>query len=601
MKKTLLLLTAIAALAAFGPHASGQITNVNVGTTANDGTGDPLRIAFLKLNSNITFIAGTYVPTNYTGVQLNSNTASVFGGKFFGNGSGLTGLAVSGLSGLTPGQIAVGNILSNAVAVALSGDATMNSNGVLSLANTSGARSDLGLGSAAVLASSAVAQTANNLSDLANAATAVANLGAVSIAASNTVTGGKSFTGGIRLGNIYAANGVGSGVNIFFDPTTNMAADQALTLYASPWTSGASLAFPLKMTNVMGSPDVNGYYDWDHFGAQPVTTGLQATNADLPGCGQYIANFGIPIVIDHATGIGNFPSLYCVADTTNGEIVEIPYYDGVNGHQTPLPLRYDNTTNIYFRAASAPKLFEIIQNTGDINFYNPSGGTGVFRLANGMQLYTTNGQIIKANGQFNNAAFDVADVGVVHHDAATVDGNIFKSAGTATSFAGGPCAFLAFGDGSGMMENQSAFILEIGTGASPQMAFAKAGSSGNGNACVAVGGAELETIANWQNAIFEVNGSTADVINGYTSSPSVSITNSTVLLTATGLTATLPDATSHARGRRYAIKLKATGSGTVATTSSQTIDGSTTYSLSAANKFVVVESDGTNWNILGNN
>lgn len=78
------------------------------------------------------------------------------------------------------------------------------------------------------------------------------------------------------------------------------------------------------------------------------------------------------------------------------------------------------------------------------------------------------------------------------------------------------------------------------------------------------------------------------------------ITHNTVNVTATGQTITLPTAVS-ITGREYTIKLTASGTGTVATTSSQTIDGSTTYSLSAQYKYVTVKSDGANWIVIGNN
>lgn len=73
-----------------------------------------------------------------------------------------------------------------------------------------------------------------------------------------------------------------------------------------------------------------------------------------------------------------------------------------------------------------------------------------------------------------------------------------------------------------------------------------------------------------------------------------------VEVTATGQTMTLPTAVG-AAGKVYTIKLTASGSSTVATTSSQTIDGSTTYSLSAQYKYVTVQSNGANWNIIANN
>ncbi len=77
-------------------------------------------------------------------------------------------------------------------------------------------------------------------------------------------------------------------------------------------------------------------------------------------------------------------------------------------------------------------------------------------------------------------------------------------------------------------------------------------------------------------------------------------THNTIVLTATGQTVTLPTAVN-IQGRIYTIKISASGTGTVATTSSQTIDGSTTYSLSAQYKYVTVQSDNANWQIIANN
>ena len=43
-----------------------NITQVNVGTTANDGTGDNLRAAFVKINSNFTEAASAIVGYQYS-------------------------------------------------------------------------------------------------------------------------------------------------------------------------------------------------------------------------------------------------------------------------------------------------------------------------------------------------------------------------------------------------------------------------------------------------------------------------------------------------------------------------------------------------------
>jgi hypothetical protein len=219
---------------------------------------------------------------------------------------------------------------------------------------------------------------------------------------SGTVTSsGNSFSGGIRLGTIFTVND--NGANFQFDATTNQNGDQAIPLYGSPWTSGPGFRAPIKMTNAIGGPDVNGYYTWDNFGLQIVTPGFQALPALLPGEGQAIANYGIPIVIAHALGVGNFPNLYCVADATNGHLVDIPFYDGVSGHIQPEPLRYDNTTNVFFAPKTARNVIQFNQDTGDVNVFlaNPtvdSTGSHGLRLLNGAILGTTNGVVIDTNG-----------------------------------------------------------------------------------------------------------------------------------------------------------------------------------------------------------
>ena len=74
----------------------------------------------------------------------------------------------------------------------------------------------------------------------------------------------------------------------------------------------------------------------------------------------------------------------------------------------------------------------------------------------------------------------------------------------------------------------------------------------------------------------------------------------TYLVTSSGATVTLPDATTMA-GRVYLIKLTASGTATVGTTGSQNIDASTTYTLSGQYKYVQVQSTGSNWIIIGKN
>lgn len=98
-----------------------------------------------------------------------------------------------------------------------------------------------------------------------------------------------------------------------------------------------------------------------------------------------------------------------------------------------------------------------------------------------------------------------------------------------------------------------------------------------------------------------VAGGLTSAVRTIIASGAVTATDSLLLLNAATLTATLPTAVGKT-GRVYTVKLVAASTtGTVATTSSQTIDGSTTYSLSAQRKYVTVQSDGANWQIIANN
>lgn len=121
-----------------------------------------------------------------------------------------------------------------------------------------------------------------------------------------------------------------------------------------------------------------------------------------------------------------------------------------------------------------------------------------------------------------------------------------------------------------------------------------ASMNGNSSGLWYVGGSTSAT------STLQVGGSFATQYTGTATGITLGASNQIVNVTATGQTITLPTAAG-ITGRAYTIKLTASGTGTVATTSSQTIDGSTTYSLSAQYKYVTVVSDGANWIITANN
>lgn len=88
-------------------------------------------------------------------------------------------------------------------------------------------------------------------------------------------------------------------------------------------------------------------------------------------------------------------------------------------------------------------------------------------------------------------------------------------------------------------------------------------------------------------------------VNNISSTASAGATASTDYVynvTSGTFTLTMPTAVSNTN--RYTIKQSGTGILTIATTSSQTIDGSTTYTISKQYQAIDLISDGTNWIIV---
>lgn len=102
-------------------------------------------------------------------------------------------------------------------------------------------------------------------------------------------------------------------------------------------------------------------------------------------------------------------------------------------------------------------------------------------------------------------------------------------------------------------------------------------------------------------AAFSTQGAISPPIRSSTAAVTIYGSDSTILVDTTGgvLTATLPTAVGHSH--IHTIKCIGASVATVATTSAQTIDGATTYALSALNKYVTVQSNGTNWYVIANN
>ena len=236
---------------------------------------------------------------------------------------------------------------------------------------------------------------------------------------------------------------------------------------------------------------------------------------------------------------------------------------------------------------------EVTTNVAKAVWYPQSGGPGLhtqWRNSTGTRrLSIDTGAFVISQMQFYNAGSAAGDIVLKHQNSTDVESGRIRMTKANTSGADNNLGVYWRFDGSG---NWSYL------------------GSNNTNGSTGTTG-DIDVIA-WNRAgtlVGIVNTSptsalhTTSFATAYTSTATgitLGIAHHTVDVTATGQTITLPTAAS-ITGRCYTIKLTASGTGTVATTSSQTIDGSTTYSLSAQYKYVTVQSNGSNWIIIANN
>lgn len=133
-------------------------------------------------------------------------------------------------------------------------------NNLSDLASASSARANLGLGTAAQLASSALFQVANNLSEVASAATARTNIGAAA-SASPTITGGMTYSGATKQ-EVQALSGtaIDTSLDEFF--TKSISTNTTFTFTNA--TAAKAQAFILELTISSGAiPTWPASVTWD--------------------------------------------------------------------------------------------------------------------------------------------------------------------------------------------------------------------------------------------------------------------------------------------------------------------------------------------------
>lgn len=205
--------SATAAAASAANLQGTSVTSVTPGSGSNSFTTQAGK--FFNVGNNVAITSNANPTVNFMNgvVTSYSGTALVVNVNSFGGSGAHTDwtINVSGAVGATGATGAPG---------AGTGD-MLKANNLSELANFATARTNLGLGSAAVQAASFFCQTANNLSDVANAATAFANI---------KQTGTSAATGALQLAtNAQAISGVDTALAV-----TCAGVSAAIVAHAAP-------------------------------------------------------------------------------------------------------------------------------------------------------------------------------------------------------------------------------------------------------------------------------------------------------------------------------------------------------------------------------
>jgi hypothetical protein len=222
---------------------------------------------------------------------------------------------------------------------------------------------------------------------------------------------------------------------------------------------------------------------------------------------------------------------------------------------------------------------------------------------------TTSYNVISGKGDLNNylqlniknknagtaASSDVVatnDAGDEENGINYVDMGVNSSGNTSTGVLGGANTTYLYGTGADFsignaIPGNNLVFFTGGTASSNE----RLRINGNGN----VGVGTTSPTSTFQDA-----GSFSLKITTQTGNYTATASDYTILMNnTTPKSVTLPTA-SGITGRIYVIKKISTGTSTVKTTGSETIDGATTKSLASQYDYIMVQSDGTNWVIISN-
>jgi hypothetical protein len=303
--------------------ANGQIL-VGDGTTNSAAalSGDATLSAGVLTIGSGAITAAKILDGTITAADLSSMGATS-GQVMQYNGTAWVPATSSGLSStLNNGNIFVGNATNVATGVAMSGDATISNTGALTLANSSAARTNLGLGSLAT----ASAITSSEITD---ATITAADLGVGSVnLASTDVTGTLPLT----LGGTGATTAVGARTSLGLGSLAT-----ASTVTSTEITDATITAADLGVGSVdLSTPDVTGTLPLTLGGTGATTAANARTNLGL-GTLATLSGVSTTEITDGTIAAADLSSM----SATNGQILKyngtawVAAADDVGGGATP--------------------------------------------------------------------------------------------------------------------------------------------------------------------------------------------------------------------------------------------------------------------------
>lgn len=284
---------------------------INLGATPNDGTGDPLRTAFTKINSNFTEIYGNVASSSY---KFTNNTMSTTAGNieidsFSGNTNVNDTLNVIGSARVT-GDLTVNGSLNATVSGALAAT-TLSSSGAATL-NSLAVTTTSSLGSSATVSNLSVLNTLTALIlNSTNANITGGNLTGVTIAAS-TVSG-------LTVDGIGAINGLYLNNAVIGNTNPNVATFTKMTTSNAQITGGSITGVALTIGSLNGAPVGNATPSTGAFttlSSSGATTFTSATTSTSTSTGGVVLSGGMGVAGNINAG-GNLTATI-VSASSNG-------------------------------------------------------------------------------------------------------------------------------------------------------------------------------------------------------------------------------------------------------------------------------------------